>query len=230
MLHIDEKKIDEEIRSKKPRVVAFSAPDGLLRQTEELVSSVQGKYGIEAYLIADPCWGTCDTTDEDAGRLGADIAFNIGHTVSIARMGKRTVLIDAYDDISFDEVLRKSIPTLRAFTKVGLATSSQHLPSLEHARSFLELNQIPALLGHGKGQLNDGQVFGCEFYSAFGIKNEVDAFVFLGQSRFHALGVALSTGRPTFMLDPYLTEVVDISELARKSAKKAVLSVYKVKY
>lgn len=227
MLHIDKKKIGEEIRSKNAKVVAFSAPDGLLRQTEELVSWVQGKYGIEAYLIADPCWGTCDTTDEDAGKLGADIAFNIGHTVAIERLGKRTILIDAYDDISFDEVLLKAIPLLREFTRVGLATSSQYLPSLEGAKNFLEQNQIPALLGHGKGQLNDGQVFGCEFYSVFNIKNEVDAFVFLGQSRFHALGVALSTGKPTFMLDPNLAEVVNISELAQKSAKKAVLSVYK---
>ncbi|MAH21805.1 MAG: diphthamide biosynthesis enzyme Dph2 [Thaumarchaeota archaeon] len=227
MFHIDKKKIDEEIRGKNPKIVAFSAPDGLLSQTAEIMSWVQEKYGIEAYLIADPCWGTCDTTDEDARKIGADIVFNIGHTVIIGRLGRRTSLIDAYDDISFDEVLLKAIPLLREFTRVGLATSSQHLRSLEDAKSFLEQNQIPALLGHGKGQLNDGQVFGCEFYSVFDIKNEVDAFVFLGQSRFHALGVMLSTGKPTFMVDPYLAEVVNISELAEKSAKKAVLTVYK---
>ena len=35
-------------------------------------------------------------------------------------------------------------------------------------------------LEKGKGQLNDGQVFGCEFYPASDLKKEVDAYVFLG--------------------------------------------------
>ena len=54
-------------------------------------------------------------------------------------------------------------------------------------------------IGKGKGQLNDGQVFGCEFYPAMEIKEQVDANLFLGQSNFHAAGVALSTKVATYI-------------------------------
>ncbi len=50
-------------------------------------------------------------------------------------------------------------------------------------------------------------MFGCEFYPASSLKKEVDAYVFLGQSNFHAAGIALSTNLPTYVLDPYFNEV-----------------------
>ena len=37
-------------------------------------------------------------------------------------------------------------------------------------------------------------------------KDKVDAYVFLGQSNFHAAGIALSTNMPTYVLDPYFNE------------------------
>ena len=83
------------------------------------------------------------------------------------------------------------------------------------------------IIGDGKGQLNDGQVFGCEFYPVMDTKNAVDANLFLGQSNFHAAGIALSTDRPTYVLDPYFNEIRDVTEFAQTLQKKAVLTVYK---
>jgi 2-(3-amino-3-carboxypropyl)histidine synthase len=83
------------------------------------------------------------------------------------------------------------------------------------------------MIGKGKGQLNDGQVFGCEFYPAFDIQNIVDAYIFLGQSRFHSVSVAMSTEKPTYMLDPYLDEYSQVNDIAQTFKRKAVLSIYK---
>ena len=75
---------------------------------------------------------------------------------------------------------------------------------------------------------NDGQVFGCEFYPAHNAKEEsAEAHVFLGQSNFHAAGIALATGLPTYVLDPYFNEVREISEFAQKLRRKATLAIYK---
>jgi len=82
-------------------------------------------------------------------------------------------------------------------------------------------------MGKGKGQLNDAQVFGCEFYPAMETKDEVDVNVFLGQSNFHAVGIALATNKPTYLLDPYFNEVKEITEFAQKLQKKATLAIYK---
>jgi 2-(3-amino-3-carboxypropyl)histidine synthase len=55
----------------------------------------------------------------------------------------------------------------------------------------------------------------------------VDAYIFLGQSMFHAASIALSTDKPTFMLDPYFEEYTQINEFAQGMQKKAILSIYK---
>ena len=59
------------------------------------------------------------------------------------------------------------------------------------------------------------------------IKEEVDANLFLGQSNFHAAGVAISTKVKTYILDPYFNEVRDVTNFAEKLEKKATLKIYK---
>jgi 2-(3-amino-3-carboxypropyl)histidine synthase len=73
----------------------------------------------------------------------------------------------------------------------------------------------------------EGQVFGCDFSTSFPIRDQVDAFALLGESEFHAVGLALATGKPTFMLDPYMNEVTDMQVAAEERRKRAVLAVYK---
>ncbi len=92
---------------------------------------------------------------------------------------------------------------------------------------MLEENGVSVKIGKGKGQLNDGQVFGCEFYPAAETIGDVDANVFLGQSNFHAAGVALATNKPTYILDPYFNEIQEITEFAIKLQKKSTLAIYK---
>jgi len=40
----------------------------------------------------------------------------------------------------------------------------------------------------------------------------VDANVFFGQSDFHAAGIAMATNKPTYILDPYLNEIREITD------------------
>ncbi|HIH68694.1 MAG TPA: 2-(3-amino-3-carboxypropyl)histidine synthase, partial [Candidatus Nitrosotenuis sp.] len=51
--------------------------------------------------------------------------------------------------------------------------------------------------------------------------------VFMGQSNFHASGLALSTNKTTYVLDPYFNEVRDVTEFAQMLQKKATLAMYK---
>ena len=59
------------------------------------------------------------------------------------------------------------------------------------------------------------------------MSKEVDAFCYLGESEFHAVGVALATGKPTYLLDPYLEEIRDMKEEAEIRRKRSILAVYK---
>ena len=226
MIVIDEKKIFEVIKERKPLSVALNGPDGLLPKVQDLALKIGKKFGIPAYLLADTTWGTCDLNSIGAEILNAEILFNIGHTNKIEIFEKNVIMINAFDDISFDNVTKKCIELVRGKT-ISLITDSQHLHQIESVKKMLEENGVDVKIGKGKGQLNDGQVFGCEFYPATETMDKVDANVFLGQSNFHAAGVALATNRPTFILDPYFNEIQEITEFARKLQKKATLAIYK---
>ena len=225
MIVIDERKVFEIIEERKPTSVALNGPDGILPKVQDLALKIGKKFGIPAYLLADTTWGSCDLNSIGGKILNAEIQFNIGHTNKLDVLEKNVIMIDAYDDVPFDKVITKCIDLLKGKT-VSLITDSQHLHQIESVKNVLEKNNVIVKIGKGKGQLNDGQVFGCEFYPASETMGDVDANIFLGQSNFHAAGVALATNKPTYILDPYFNEVREISDFAKKLKKRSTLAIY----
>jgi len=226
MIVIDEEKIFDEIKKRRPASVALNGPDGIMPKIQQTASNIMKRFGIPAYVLADTTWGSCDLNSNGAKILGAEVLFNIGHTISMETMGDNVVMIDAFDDISFDSVAPKCVDILKGKT-VYLLTDSQHLHQIEHVKKILEDGGIIVKIGKGKGQLNDGQVFGCEFYPAMDAMENADVNVFLGQSNFHAAGIALATNKPTYVLDPYFNEVREVTDFVQKLHKKATLAIYK---
>ena len=227
MMIIDKGKIFEVINNQKPNSVALSGPEGLIAKIQETADGIEDAFHIPAYVIGDTCWGSCDLNTHAADMLGADILFNIGHTIAMGSIGK-VVMIDAYDDIGFDCVARKCALDLRAhYETISLLTDSQHLNQIPSVKLIFEEFGYDVIIGKGKGQLNDAQVFGCEFYPAYQLLQKVDAYIFLGQSMFHSASIALSTEKPTYMLDPYFQEYSEVTEFALGLRKKAVLAIYR---
>jgi 2-(3-amino-3-carboxypropyl)histidine synthase len=230
-LQIRESQIQKIMEKEKPKSVAFQAPDGLLTDVVRLAGEVERKYGVETVILLDPTWGTCDLANFDAKRLGVDLIFNIGHSVNTEKLGRYTYMIDAEYEVNFRPSLDKAISLIkeRGFRRVGVVTISNHKSQLNWVVEYLRKKEIDAIKGVAEGALFDGQVFGCNYHSARNIAEEVDCFLFLGQSRFHAIGVYLSTRRPTFMVDPFFNEVVDMMKEAQTFEKKAVLSILRAK-
>jgi 2-(3-amino-3-carboxypropyl)histidine synthase len=101
------------------------------------------------------------------------------------------------------------------------------MQQLAPVKAALEAEGFEVKVGRDNSLLMGSQMFGCDFSTAFPLRDEVDAFVFLGESEFHAVGLALGTGKPTYMLDPYMEEVTDMAAAAEERRKRAVLAVYK---
>ncbi len=226
-VRIDEAKVFEIIEAKKPKVVLVNAPGGLLKQTKTLMERVRERYGVKSILSGDTCFGICDTVDDDVEKLRADLAFHIGHNATVTEVGDYTYLIDAVDDVEFGEVVETAAKPLAPFRRIGLATFSQHLQQLKPVKDQLEAKGFEVVVGRGNNLMLEGQVFGCDFSAPFPTRDRVDAFAFLGESEFHAVGLALATGKPTFMLDPYMNEVTDMKAAADERRKRAILAVYK---
>ena len=204
--------------------MAVNGPDGMLPQVQKAAAAITERFGIPAYVLADTTWGTCDLNTVGAKVLGAQMLFNVGHTAGSGIHYEGTYLIDAFDDASFEASAARCAPMVSGKTAC-LATDSQHLRELPRVKEILESGGARVVVGGGKGQLGDGQVFGCEFYPATD-GPPADVNVFMGQSQFHAAGMAAATGRPTYLLDPYFDEVRDVTEFARKMEKRASAQVY----
>ncbi len=226
-VRIDETRVFEIIEARRPKVILVNAPGGLLRQTKELMERVKEKYGVGSILSGDSCFGICDTVDDDVPRLQADLALHIGHNAAVTEVGDFTYLVDAVDDVEFDGVVETAARVLSPYKRVGLATFSQHLHQLKPVKEKLESKGFQVVVGKGNNLMLEGQVFGCDFSTSFPVRDEVDAFALLGESEFHAVGLALATGKPTFMLDPYMNEVTDMRPAADERRKRAMLAVYK---
>jgi len=226
-VRIDKDRVFNLIEEKRPTRIILNAPGGLLRQTTDLMREVEAKYGVQCILVGDTCFGICDTVDNEVEKLGATMALHIGHNASVQTVGEYTYLVDAKDDVKFDSVVQRSISMLSKYKRLGLATFSQHLDELEPVKRQLEAAGFEVYLGRKNSLLLASQTFGCDFSTVFENAEKVDAFCYLGQSEFHAVGVALATGKPTFLLDPYMEEMRDMRQEAEERQKRAILAVYK---
>jgi 2-(3-amino-3-carboxypropyl)histidine synthase len=229
LIQIDEEKIFSTISERNPRSVALDGPDGIIKKIQNCAEKVRDEFNIPVYIIGDTSWGSCDLNIHAAEMLGVDILFNIGHTISMESFGNKVIMVDAFDDIDFSKIAKKCAVELKKknFKIISLATISQYIRSMQNVKEVFESHGYEVVIGRGKGHLNDGQVFGCEFYPVYDTKDHVDAYLFLGQSIFHSASIAIVTQKPTFMLDPYFNEYSEISDIARKLEKKTILAVYK---
>ncbi|MGN6347853.1 MAG: diphthamide biosynthesis enzyme Dph2 [Candidatus Nitrosocosmicus sp.] len=228
MIKIDDNRIFQIIEQNKPKSVALNGPEPLLPKIQKVSETIEKKYDITSYIIGERSWGSCDLNTQAAEMLNVDILFNIGHTIALEKFGDKIFMINAFDDVNFESVAIKCADALKfQFKTISIVTDSQHISQVSKVKEIFENKGFSVMIGKGKGQLTDAQVFGCEFYPVHTIADKIEAFIFLGQSRFHSIGVALSTEKPTYMLDPYFEEFTLINKEAETIKKKSILSIYK---
>jgi len=93
LIVIDEERIFKEIKDKDPVSVSVNGPDGILPQVQEVAMKITKKFGIPAYVLGDTTWGTCDLNSIGSKVLGAEIQFNIGHTINTESPEKNLILM-----------------------------------------------------------------------------------------------------------------------------------------
>ena len=74
-----------------------------------------------------------------------------------------------------------------------------------------------------------GQIIGCEYSAAKSIADDVDVFLFIGGGRFHAMGVALSTNKPTILANPFDQKVVNLKDQTNRLLQQHWISIQKAK-
>lgn len=100
--------------------------------------------------------------------------------------------------------------------RIGLVTSIQYVKLLPEIKKELGDKVV-----YDKALAYPGQVLGCHSGAALKIEKNVNHIVFVGEGRFHAINVALTTKKPTYIL--YLNGELE------KITKKQIIE-YEKKY
>jgi 2-(3-amino-3-carboxypropyl)histidine synthase len=108
------------------------------------------------------------------------------------------------------------LPYIESFNKIGLVTTIQHVHQLDQAKNLLEAAGKTVFVGDAGKVKYAGQVLGCDFSNAQAISEKVEAYLFVGGGRFHAIGVALATDKPTIIVDPYDQVAYPIHDQVRR--------------
>jgi len=211
----EEKRLKEEIKKRKPKIVFLQLPEGLKPDAPRLAAVVE-EAGALPIISSDPCYGACDLAVSEAKLLGADLIVHYGHTPMILNVDVPTIYVDARAKVGIKEAIKQALPYLESWSKIGLVTTVQHVRQLDKAKNLLEAAGKTVFVGDAGKVKYAGQVLGCDFSNAQAVSENVEAYVFVGGGRFHAIGVALATEKPTIIADPYEQVAYPIQDQVRR--------------
>jgi len=225
---LEETRLGKEITKRGAKLILIQLPEGLKAEGPRL-AAIAEEAGALAIVSADPCYGACDLALADAESLGADLIIHYGHSPQIKQERMPTIYIEAGAKISVKATVKKAIPLLKHWNSIGLVTTVQHVHTLNEAKELLLKAGKRVVIGDVGRAKYAGQVTGCDYSNAKSISKEVDAFLFIGGGRFHAIGVALATTKPTITADPYEKRAYPIHDEAQRILKQRWASISEAK-
>ena len=221
---LEEAQLIKEIDQRKAKRVLIQLPEGLKTEGCRL-AAIAEKAGAVAIVSADPCYGACDMATIEAEILGADLILHYGHTEMIRENGVPIVYVEARANVDVKDVIMKALPYFDRWKSIGLTTTVQHVHALDEAKKLLlDAGKVVAIGNAGRLKYA-GQVIGCDYSNAKSVAKDIEAFLFIGGGRFHAIGLALATSKPTVVADPYEKRAYEVDVLVERVLKQRWASI-----
>lgn len=227
-LEIDLKPVFLETKKRNATLVALQFPEGLKTRAKEIAEEIENKTGAKTIVFIDPIFGACMLADETAKRLGADLLVHFGHS-RFYKEEMPTVYVPVFYEIP-EKQIQKTASTIalelqkRKIKKIGLVGTIQYLPALPKIKKKLEQKGFVAKIGKGSN-VSDGQVLGCNYSSLLAAIATVDCTVYIGDGRFHPIGIVLSTNKPVFMIEPFELEWREIGNEKGQFVRKRMVLI-----
>ncbi|MCD6476835.1 MAG: diphthamide biosynthesis enzyme Dph2 [Candidatus Aenigmarchaeota archaeon] len=198
--------------------ILIQAPEGLKTKILEIADQYE-----DAIIDLDTCYGSCDIKDNEAIELKCDKIIHFGHNKLIE--SKVPVQYNELrQNLDFIPLLKQNIDKLP--NKIGLVTSLQFLDSLESIKNYLESIGKKVFIGKSE-KLYKGQILGCDIVAGKQIENKVECFLYFGSGKFHALGLALSTNKPVYVLNYEMKKLELLDTRKFEKQKYAAIELFK---
>lgn len=224
---LDIENVIKKIRKHKARRIYLQIPEGLKTRVLGMAKELE-KHGLEVFISVDPCYGACDIRYHKAKKLGCDLILHLGHT----DYGVKNKIPVIYEELTIDfdpaPLLKNALKELKPYKKICLVTTVQFLPSLDHAKKFLEKHGKKIFIG-SSSRCKPGQILGCDFSAAKNLDGTVDCFLYMGSGTFHPLGLAMEVSKPVLFLDFEGAQLIDLKDEKRRMENIRILQVEKAK-
>lgn len=231
MYELELERIADEITRRGARRVLLQLPDGMRPFAFQIAEYIRKATPSEVIISGDSCYGACDLASRQALELNVDLLIHYGHACFVPAPGVPVLYVEARIPIDVSKMVEAVLPSIAGWGAVGLTGTVQHTPQLKEVAEALNQRGFKALIGEGSGITPEaGQVLGCSYSAATRLPGEVDGYIFIGGGRFHPLGLALTTGKPVVIANPYNGSVsrLDESELMQLAKKRmATITVAK---
>ncbi len=215
----EEERVKEVIVKLGAKRVLIQLPEGLKPEAPYIAKAIE-KLGVQSLISADPCYGACDLAIAEAESLGVDLIVHYGHSKLVKYERVPTLYVEARATIPVNSAIEKALPLMAKWHRIGLVTTVQHVQTLDEVREILTHAAKTVEVGDTRRLTYPGQVIGCDYSNAVSISKDVDAFLFIGGGLFHALGVALSTSKPTIVADPFEERAFSVVDEAERMLKQ----------
>ncbi len=191
----------EELKKLEAKKVFVQFGEGIKPKVQEIAEHLKKK-GFFPIICCEETFGGCDVREDDALRLGCDAILQIGHSKFVETKKIPVVYWEYFIDVEESrvrEILSMEFSKLSGFERVGLVSTLQFVKLIEHVKEFLEEKGKKVFVR--RGLRYDGEITGCNLSAAKSVESLVDCFLCISAGKFHPLGLALSTHKPTFWLD-----------------------------
>lgn len=224
------------ISEKGFKKILVQAPDGLKPIYDCLRRLLRERFTpkVEVIHSSSPTYGGCDVAYGEARTVGAELIVHVGHNRYpwIVEEEIPVHYVPAYynwvpnhgDLVNLIDLLKK-----RGSLKIGLASTIQHVISINRFRRILEEAGFEVYVPK-HALLEEGQILGCYYNHLKELEREVDSYVVISGGLFHPLGLALITNKPVVGFDPYTTRILDASVEAEKVLAKRFYLMAKLRY
>jgi len=213
------------IKKRNAKNVGLQFPEGLKTQGTNVAKILEKETDANIIISGDPCFGACDVSDGKIDGL-FDLIIHYAHTPLPIKYNVPVLFIESYSKVDIYKSLDEALKLIKNYSKIAIATTTQHLNLIDEIKDYLEDNGKEIVLNSSKSTLK-GQVLGCNFSS---IKNlDAEAYLFLGSGNFHPLGIHLFTKSPVIVADPYSGEARDIGDFADRILRIRFARITKAK-
>lgn len=200
-------RVRKSLKKLNIRRVLLQIPNGLKALSWSIIDEIE-KDGIEVVLDSGHTWGLCDIPLQRAKLVNADCIVHYAHADVkdyFEINGIKVIMVPCYYKRNIPpKVLEELVRVLKPYKAIGLCSSIQHVKELLRVGNYLKDRGFDVYVGRAKTSIfKTGQITGCNVEASLTINDYVDAHVCISGGIFHAVGVAIATGKDVISLDPY---------------------------